>query len=85
MAKLSAYGRTIVYQVRKVIPATSDMPPVTYMRALMSDGKILGKFSFEGSYQKHYGTWKVRGELKETSTPADWLNGYLSKGWEEVK
>lgn len=85
MAKLSARNRTIVHRIRKVIVSNYDNKPVTYERALMSDNTVLGKFSFQGTFQKHYGSWKVRGKLKETSTPADWLNGYLAKGWEEVK
>lgn len=86
MAKLSARGRTVVYTVRQT--RTTEDGESTTTVALMSDNVILQKYSFPFEYSKsgrHTTIWKVRGKLKEGSTPAQWLEHKIKNGWEQVK
>jgi hypothetical protein len=68
MAKLSARGRTIVYDATKKVFV--DNREITMHRRLMSDGWVLYKSG---------GQWKILG--RET---ADWKATMQKAGWEVV-
>ena len=70
MAKLSAYGRTLVYEVRKTVTAPDGMP-LAFTHRLMSDGVVL---------ERRGQGWGVRGRLK-AGTPEQWLEGRVKSGW----
>jgi hypothetical protein len=74
MAKLSARGRTIVADATKTVKSEGlDGRAIELHRRLMSDRVVLRKI---------VDRWTVRGKLKPTTTPEQWIAGMRSAGWD---
>jgi hypothetical protein len=77
VAKLSANGRTELYRFTKTLPHGVDGATRLETRALMSDRKILHKFSVG---DMKFG-WTVRGSLKKDANPESWASAMEKLGW----
>lgn len=90
MAKLSARDRSVVHEViiEKDTPNDDLTSHSKTIRRLMSDHTILEKRQVTwknpgyGS-DKHDWGWKVKGKLVGGTTPQEWLEDKLSKGWKK--